>query len=80
MKLSLVFGALAESVSKQIQEQFNDPTIELPHFDKDAEALTRGYVRGLISDSEIHKARKRLMKKITSYLNTHPVTAREAVE
>ncbi len=73
MQLSLVFGALAKTVSQQVQEQFGDLAIDLPHFDEDAEALTRAYIRGLLTDSEIYKARKRLMKKITSYLNTHPV-------
>ncbi len=73
MKLKLYFGALTESVSKQLQKQFNNPDFSLPEFDKDAEALVRVYVRGIISDSENEKARKRLMKKITNYLNTHPV-------
>ena len=72
MKLELYFGALTESVSEQLKKQFNNPNLDLPMFDEDAEALVRVYVRGIISDSENQKARKRLMKKIVSYLNTHP--------
>ena len=73
MRIGLHFGALTESVSKQLSEQFNTP-IDLPEFDKDAEALVRIYIRGIISDSENTKARKRLIKKITAYLNAHPPT------
>jgi len=75
--LELRFGALTKSVSEQLQEQFGDPNISLPEFDKDAEAIVRVYVRGIILDSESRKARKRLMKKIANYLNTHPLTNRE---
>ena len=73
MKLELRFGAMTESVSEQVQRQYNEPTVDLPEFDKDADAITRVYVRGIITDAEAGKARQRLMKKITRYLNAHPV-------
>ena len=79
MRIGLHFGALTESVSKQLSEQFNTP-IDLPEFDKDAEALVRIYIRGIISDSENTKARKRLIKKITAYLNAHPPTVGGGVQ
>ena len=72
MRLELHFGALTDPVSKQLSEQFKTP-IDLPQFDKDADALVRVYVRGIISDSENKKARQRLMKKITAYLTAHPI-------
>ena len=71
MELELEFGALTESVSKQVSEQFSSQ-ISLPSFDEDAKALVRVYIRGLISDSENKRARQRLMKKITAYLIAHP--------
>ena len=74
MRLELYFGALTDSVSEQLRKQFNNPNMDLAMFDEDAKALVRVYVRGIISDSENQRARKRLMKKITSYLNTHPPT------
>ena len=73
MELKLYFGVLTESVSEQLQKQFNNPNISLPEFDKDAKSLVRVYVRGIISDSENHKAQKRLIKKIVNYLTAHPI-------
>jgi len=72
MELGLYFGALTDSVSKQISDQYHTK-VSLPEFDKDADAVVRLHVRGIISDGEIKRVRQRLMKKITSYLNAHPI-------
>ena len=72
MELKLCFGVLTKSVSKQIGELFG-VEISLPDFDKDANAIVRVYTRGLITDAEVHKTRKRLMKKIAAYLKAHPI-------
>lgn len=50
-------GALAPKLSEQIPG--------LPeHFDRDADAITRLKIRGLLTDAEGDKARKRLIKAI----------------
>ena len=59
--LGLSFGAMAPKPSQQV------PGID-PHFDKDADAITRLLVRGIITPSEAHKARKRLIKSIAREL------------
>ena len=54
-------GALSPKLSDQIPG--------LPdHFDRDADAITRLKVRGLMTDSEGDKARKRLVKAIEKHL------------
>ena len=69
VKLELHFGALAPPVSQQIKKQINYTDDRILKFDEEAKALVRVYLDGLITDGENEKARKRLMKKITNYLN-----------
>ena len=64
---SLSFGALTPPLAEQLKSQrlkAKDPKM-LEHWQKDGDALTRICMRGLITDGECHRARKRLMKKIT---------------
>ena len=56
-RIPIEFGALAQSISTQLG-------IKAVPLDNDADAITRLHVRGLLTDSETDKARKRLMKKI----------------
>ena len=71
-KVKLYFGALNSSVSMQIEEQ-TGIKVSLPQYDKDADALVRLYIRGIILDSKKHKADKRLVRKIIQYFKTHPL-------
>lgn len=55
--MKIEFGAMAPQLSEQIEgldEQF----------DIDADCITRLLIRRLLTDSEVHKARKRLIKQV----------------
>lgn len=51
------FGALCTSISKQIPGASKQ-------FDKDADAIVRLKIRGMLTDAEAYRARKRLLKRI----------------
>lgn len=70
-RIELHFGALAPSLKEQlepqlqgIQEGIADEKLE--HFQRDADAIVRLYVRGLIPDSIKASAYKKLAKNITA--------------
>jgi hypothetical protein len=60
---SVSFGALAPSIRNQLPKL---PIEIADMFDRDSYSITRLLCRGLLTDSEGHKARLRLMKKITN--------------
>ena len=64
MSIKIYFGALCEPVAEQlgINEHIAEP------WQKDADAITRLVVRGLLTDSETHRARKRLIKMMGAAL------------
>lgn len=69
--LGIRFGALCPKIKYQITEQgytFDKDHIE--HFQKDADALDRLRIRGLISHSEAEKATKKLVKKIAAHIQS----------
>ena len=58
--MEICMGALSPKLSEQI--------IGLPtEYDKDADAITRLFVREIITDSECQRARRRLIKKIEKW-------------
>lgn len=59
-RVGLHFGALAPRPSKQVRL----PPEEGKHFDKDADAIDRLAVRGIITASEAARARQRLVNEI----------------
>lgn len=61
--ISLHFGALAPTLKEQLKEHVIDDT-DLKHFQRDADAITRLAVRGLITDSTKMRAHKVLMRNI----------------
>lgn len=63
MKITLDFGAMAPPLKKQLAD-YNVSEAELSQCQRDADAIVRLNWRRLISDSQAHAARKRLMKKI----------------
>ena len=63
MQISLHFGAMAAPLSEQLQGCDID-TNDLNHFQKDADAIVRLAVRGLITDSTKTSAHRKLIKNI----------------
>ena len=55
--MCIYFGAIAPKLSEQIKGL--DPL-----FERDADDISRLYVRGLLSESTARKARERLIRKI----------------
>lgn len=60
MKISVQFGAFAPP----LREQVGVRGIQATRLQRDADAITRLAVRGLLSDAETGRARRRLMKRI----------------
>jgi hypothetical protein len=59
---TVTLGALADPLTKQLDGLILPAT--LAHLDADANAITRLVVRGYLPDSQAHRAREKLMKKI----------------
>jgi len=55
--MDIVLGAMCPKLSEQI------PYLS-EHYDRDADAITRLVIRGLLTDGEATKAHKRLLKHI----------------
>lgn len=63
MKLGITFGALAIPIKKQLAEQ----GMHVPHlamWQHHADSIAALSIVGLLSDSETHNARRRLLKRI----------------
>lgn len=64
-KFSISFGALSESLLKQIDQQNHTaPSGLIAAWQKDADSICRLRIRGIMTDAEAHKAKKRLFKDI----------------
>lgn len=66
--LTIELGALSPSLWEQFQRQGLEAidANALGHWQRDADAISRCCIHGLISDSAAHTARKRLMKHISA--------------
>lgn len=60
--MNIVLGALAPSLSEQLDGYL--PADDLEHLDKDADAITRLYIRGLMTKTRADAARGKLCKEI----------------
>lgn len=60
--ITLKFGALCDPISKQLAGRGDSETLR--RFDHMQDAITTCAVHGLIGDSEITRARKRLLARI----------------
>ncbi len=65
MTRQVIFGAFAPSIGQQFPDM--DPFIA-EHLQIDAQSIIRLMVRGIITNVETDKARKRLVKQITRAL------------
>lgn len=71
MKVSLQFGAMVARISEQLDDLGLTANSHLmAHWQRDAEAITRLSVRGMLSEAETSKARRRLLKEILSATST----------
>ena len=68
MILKLVFGAIVPNIGQQLRDAgfTASKNGDIEHWQKDADAITRLIVRGLLTDSAGTVARRKLMKKITA--------------
>jgi hypothetical protein len=62
MTIHVVLGATAPLLAKQLGLSVR----EVKHWQLDADAITRLAVRGMLSEAERHRARRRLVKQIAS--------------
>ena len=66
MVLNLIFGTMAPPIGAQLAGQGVKPkkTSLLFHWQRDAVAITRLSVRGLLTESQVKQARQRLLRNI----------------
>jgi len=69
MSLRIELGALAEDISSQLEKQGVPAPENCKHLDQDAWQISRLHVRGLLTDSETAKARKRLIAEVRAALS-----------
>lgn len=67
MTIHIKFGALCDSITKQLRAQGYRLKVSAS-YQKDADAITRLAVRGLLPAAQANAARKRLMKDIGAEL------------
>ena len=64
-EFGITFGALAPEIKEQLDEAglvYDEKDAD--HFNRDAEAITRLFLRDLIPNGQAEKARQKLVKKI----------------
>lgn len=65
MKIAITFGAMAPRISEQLEQQgCKAKTDDMVAWQRDAEAIARLCVRGLISDAAATSSRRRLLQAI----------------
>ncbi len=62
--LTLSMGALSDTFDDQIKQQGFDVPEDIEQHQKDADAITRLVIRGLIPQSVAHKSRQKLVKAV----------------
>lgn len=67
MDIKLELGPLCDSISEQLDKYpFLDTSkMDVPHLDRLAAAITLLNINGLITESEAHRARRKLLTKVT---------------
>lgn len=67
MSVEIRFGGMSPKISQQLRGKGLSLKV-LRQFDKDADAITRLYVRGFLTNRECSAARTRLGRKITQLI------------
>jgi FAD synthase len=63
MSIEIMFGAISDSLDKQLRKQgYKLKSVDL--YQKDADAITRLLIRSLINESQAHAARKMLLRNM----------------
>ncbi len=70
--LGITFGALSPRIKEQLPAAVKIKLMDLIHIQKDADAIARLSIRGILSDSETRNARRRVMKEIMRAANLAP--------
>lgn len=70
MPFGTYFGAMSKPLAEQIKDQGLTvvSTFKLRHLQRDADAITRLQVRGILSQTATHAARKKLHKAIAAII------------
>lgn len=70
-KVSIVFGAMADPIRLQLRGQHGSiGSRDVGHLQRDADAVSRLLVRGLITASSASGARKKILQKLIALLNS----------
>lgn len=68
--LEIHFGALVPSIAEQLAKaKLDAPPKDVLQWQKDADAIVRLNVRGLLTDSATRAARQKLVKKMAEAVN-----------
>ena len=68
MRVEITFGALAKPLREQLALQCLSPNNGVVrHWQRDADAISRLSVRGLLTEAGTSQARRRLLKNIIHY-------------
>lgn len=69
INVKLAFGAMSPKISEQLDKQgFLYQEEDISHFQKDADAIVRLRVRGLLPEGQIEKCHQKLVKKIGQHI------------
>lgn len=78
---TLGFGALQKPLAEQLQDQGITVAPEKMELcQKLAKGITLAYVHGILTESEVNKARQRLMKKVRTVLERNAARQAEKLE
>jgi len=79
MKLELSFGAFSALLKQQLRSQglavLDGDAERLEHLQRDADALVRLVIRGVITDSAAASARRKLITRVCALKMTHVMSA-----
>ena len=64
-RYEIMFGALADPISEELRRQgLRASKVNIAYWQRDAKAISRLSIRGLLTDDERGRARKRLLQRI----------------
>jgi hypothetical protein len=62
------FGAMAPSIAEQLAEQQLICTTDTEHWQRDADAITRLAVRGILPEAQARAARQRVLRELARHV------------